>query len=308
MSGRPGPKSEADVLAFEAGRAEARSDELVTEEPLEVRLRAAHASNGTAELSFHGAPDLSRGRRTAAVTMRTPGADFELAAGFLYGEGVIRDREEIESIAYCEDPGVDDTRRFNIVNVDLRSPVLPDLEAMQRHFHTTSACGVCGKTSLDFLRFTAPAPIPAGNGLRPETLTGLPAKLRSAQGLFSATGGLHAAGVFDETGELLVVREDIGRHNAVDKVVGWAFLRARLPLSDCILMVSGRSSFEILQKAVMAGIPVVCAVSAPSTLAVSVAREFGITLIGFLREERFNVYTGLERLEGASRAESHPVR
>jgi FdhD protein len=231
--------------------------------------------------------------------MRTPGADFELAAGFLYGEGVVRDREEIESITYCDDHGVDETRRFNVVNVDLRSAVLPDLGALQRHFHTTSACGVCGKTSLDSLRFTAPAPISGGPELRAATLTGLPAKLRSAQGLFSATGGLHAAGLFDEAGNLLAAREDIGRHNAVDKIVGWALMGGRLPLSDCILMVSGRSSFEILQKAVMAGVPVVCAVSAPSTLAVSVAREFGVTLIGFLRDERFNVYAGSERFERA---------
>jgi FdhD protein len=286
-------------LVFEAGRPEARSDDLVTEEPLEIRLRAANAPDGNAALLFHGAPGPSRGRRTVAVTMRTPGADFELAAGFLYGEGVLHEREAIDSIAYCDDPGVDETRRFNIVNVDLRSEVLPDLDALQRHFHMTSACGVCGKTSLDALRFSAPAPIAAGPTLRAETLTGLPAKLRSAQGLFSATGGLHAAGLFTETGELLAVREDVGRHNAVDKLVGWAFLGGRLPLSACILMVSGRSSFEILQKAVMAGIPVVCAVSAPSTLAVSVAREFGVTLIGFLRNERFNVYTGSERLANA---------
>jgi FdhD protein len=238
--------------------------------------------------------------------MRTPGADFELAAGFLYGEGVIRDRDEIESIAHCDDPKVDDTRRFNIVNVDLKSEVLPDLDALQRHFHTTSACGVCGKTSLDSLRFTARAPIPAGPELRPETLTALPAKLRSAGTLL--VHGACAAGLFDATGELLAAREDIGRHNAVDKIVGWAFMAGRLPLSACILMVSGRTSFEILQKAVMAGIPVVCAVSAPSSLAVSVAREFGVTLIGFLRDERFNVYTGSERLESASRVEVRPAR
>jgi FdhD protein len=286
-------------LVFEAGRPVTRSDDLVTEEPLEVRLRAAAASNGNAGLSFHGSPRRSRPQRTVAITMRTPGADFELAAGFLYGEGVIKDREEIEFIAYCEDPAVDDARRFNTVNVDLRNEVLPDLDAMERHFHTTSACGVCGKTSLDSLRFTAPASIPLGPELRPDVLTGLPAKLRAAQQLFSTTGGLHAAGLFDESGHLLAVREDVGRHNAVDKLVGWAFLDGRLPLSACILMVSGRSSFEILQKAVMAGIPVVCAVSAPSTLAVSVAREFGVTLIGFLREERFNVYTGAERLLSA---------
>ena len=300
MSGRPESKSKADVLVFEAGRPEARSDDLVTEEPLEVRLRATKASSENATLSLHGAPLAPRGKRSVAVTMRTPGADFELAAGFLYGEGVIRNREEIESIAHCDDLAIDETQRFNIVNVDLRTAVLPDLDTLQRHFHTTSACGVCGKKNIDSLRFSAPAPIVAGQKIRADTLTGLPAKLRSAQGLFAATGGLHAAGLFDATGSLLAAREDIGRHNAVDKLVGWALLSGRLPLSDCILMVSGRTSFEILQKAVMAGVPVVCAVSAPSTLAVSVAREFGVTLIGFLRDERFNVYTGWERLECAS--------
>jgi len=186
-----------------------------------------------------------------------------------------------------------------VVNVKLRSAALPDLDALQRHFHMTSACGVCGKTSLDALRITRPATIAAGPAVDAEVLTSLPEKLRSGQGLFGATGGLHAAALFDARGRLLAVREDVGRHNAVDKVVGWAFLDGRLPLAEHILMVSGRTSFEILQKAVMAGVPVVCAVSAPSTLAVSVAREFGVTLIGFLRGERFNVYAGAERVKRA---------
>lgn len=284
MAGRCDAKSGTDILVFEGGRAEPREDDLATEEPLEIRLRAAG------------------GQRTVAVTMRTPGADAELAAGFLYGEGVLRDREDIRAIGPCDDPNVRGERRFNIVNVDLRAEVLPALDALERHFHTTSACGVCGKTSLDALRFTAPSKIPAGPVVDAGMLTALPGKLRSGQGLFAATGALHAAALFDASGTLLAVREDVGRHNAVDKLVGWAFLSGRLPLADHVLMVSGRSSFEILQKAVMAGAPVVCAVSAPSTLAVSVAREFGITLIGFLRGDRFNVYARPERVRGASLA------
>jgi FdhD protein len=298
MSARAGSKGEAEVLVFDAGRPQSRSDDLVTEEPLEIRLRAA-AAGGDETLAMHGSPAGAARQRTVAVTMRTPGADFELAAGFLFGEGVIREPAEIAGIAHCDDPGIDDARRANVVNVKLRSAALPDLDALQRHFHMTSACGVCGKTSLDALRITRPATIAAGPAVDAEVLTSLPEKLRSGQGLFGATGGLHAAALFDARGRLLAVREDVGRHNAVDKVVGWAFLDGRLPLAEHILMVSGRTSFEILQKAVMAGVPVVCAVSAPSTLAVSVAREFGVTLIGFLRGERFNVYAGAERVKRA---------
>jgi FdhD protein len=291
----------ADVLAVDANSMTQRPDALATEEPLEIRLRPARTANGGASLALHGTADGRRGHRTVAVTMRTPGADVELAAGFLYGEGVLRNSNEIETIAHCDDPGIDEARRANVVNVDLASSTLPDLDGLERHFHTTSACGVCGKTSLDALRFTAPAPISSGPTLDARLLTSLPQRLLASQGVFAATGGLHAAALFDADGNLLAVREDVGRHNAVDKLVGWAFLGGRLPFTDRILMVSGRSSFEILQKAVMAGVPVVCSVSAPSTLAVSVAREFGVTLIGFLRGERFNVYTGAERLAQPAR-------
>ena len=182
------------------------------------------------------------------------------------------------------------------MSVELRADALPDLQALERHFYTTSACGVCGKASLESLRIRGCPVIPPGPEVEPAVLRRLPEKLQAGQGIFAATGGLHAAALFDAEGTLLVVREDVGRHNAVDKLVGWALMGGRLPLSRHIVMVSGRSSFEILQKCLMAGVPIVCAVSAPSSLAVALAREFGITLVGFLRGDRFNVYTGLDRV------------
>jgi FdhD protein len=233
---------------------------------------------------------------TVAVTMRTPGADFELAAGFLAGEGVIGGREDVRRVTYCTDPDIDAEQQFNIVNVELDSQATPDLRPLERHFYTTSACGVCGKASLEALHLQGCAVVPKGPEISARVISSLPAKLRAGQRIFEATGGLHASGLFSASGELLCLREDVGRHNAVDKVVGWALLDGRRPLHDHVLMVSGRASFEILQKALAAGIPVVCAVSAPSSLAVSLATEFGITLIGFLRADRFNVYTGRERL------------
>jgi FdhD protein len=237
--------------------------------------------------------------------MRTPGNDFELAAGFLYGEGVIRGREEIQGIAHCADPDLDADRRHNIVEVVLRG-ALPDLGPLERHFYTTSACGVCGKASLESLRLRGVPRIREGQPqVAPELLSRLPERLQAAQGIFATTGGLHAAALFDAEGSLLAVREDVGRHNAVDKLVGWALMEGRLPLDRHVVMVSGRSSFEILQKCLMAGAPIVCAVSAPSSLAVALAQEFGITLIGFLRGDRFNVYAGLERVLAPAPAE-HP--
>lgn len=271
-----GSKTKAQVWVVENGKVRSRSDQLATEEPLEIRLVSP--------------------QKTVAVTMRTPGADFELAAGFLYSEGVVSKREDIERISYCVDPDVDGEQRYNIVNVKLREGLSVDLQPLERHFFTTSACGVCGKTSLEALRSRGCPVIAEGLQVPVEVIYSLPEQLRNAQRVFSSTGGLHAAALFDAEGQLLSVREDVGRHNALDKLVGSAVLGDELPLSNHIVMVSGRSSFEILQKCLTAGVPIVCAVSAPSSLAVALAREFGITLVGFLRGERFNVYAGRERL------------
>jgi FdhD protein len=296
MSVRPEAKSEARVWVVEPGRSESRQDQLATEEPLEIRLRASRIAGSRSSVPVFSRRGQRAGQRTVAITMRTPGSDFELAAGFLHGEAIIRSGEEVREIGHCTDADIDEDKRHNIVNVDLRNDSLPDLEALERHFYTTSACGVCGKATLESLRLRRRPVIEPGPAIEAVVLLSLPEKLRAGQGIFTDTGGLHAAGLFDEAGGLLAVREDVGRHNAVDKLVGWALLGGRLPLARHIVMVSGRSSFEILQKCLMAGVPIVCAVSAPSSLAVALAREFGITLIGFLRGERFNVYSGLERV------------
>jgi FdhD protein len=277
---RRGSKAKTRVRVVEDGVARVRPDTLATEEPMEIRLISGGA------------------RRTVAVTMRTPGSDFELAAGFLYGEGVISSPEEIQKISYCVDADVDAEQRYNIVNVELRGGHSFDPRPLERSFYTSSACGVCGKESLDQLELRGYPTLPSGPRLEPETIYSLPGKLREAQGLFEETGGLHAAALFDARGDLLALREDVGRHNATDKLVGWALLEGRLPLHDHLVMVSGRTSYEILQKCVAAGVPVVCAVSAPSSLAVDVARRFGVTLVGFLRGNRFNVYSASERVCG----------
>ena len=242
---------------------------------------------------------LNAGRETStvAVTMRTPGADFELAAGFLYGEGVVRSREEIRAIRYCLDGSVSADQQYNVVSVDLAREAVPDLHSLERHFYTSSACGVCGKASIDALQLRGYEPAPPGAVVADDVLFGLPEKLSSKQGVFAATGGLHAAALFTSDGSLVQLREDVGRHNALDKLIGWALLEDRLPLHDHVVLVSGRSSFEILQKCVAAGVSIVCSVSAPSSLAVDVAREFGLTLVGFLRGRRMNVYTGPERIQ-----------
>jgi FdhD protein len=279
---RPGSKTPVQVLTVEGGRTRWRSDQLATEEPLEMRLVAGEQ------------------RFTVAITMRTPGNDFELAAGFLFGEGVLGDQRGIRRITYCVDPGVDAQQRYNIVNVELRTAALPDVRHLERHFTTTSACGVCGKTSLEALT-TRGYPLPRGRlSLTPELLRSLPERLREAQGLFQSTGGLHAAALFDAAGQLVAVREDIGRHNAVDKLIGWALLEGRLPLDEHIVLLSGRASYELLQKSVAAGVPVVCAVSAPSSLAVAIARQFDQTLVGFLRGDRCNIYSGQQRLRSGA--------
>jgi FdhD protein len=276
MKDAPSSKTKSQVWVVENNAIHSRADYLVSEEPLEIRL--------------------INPQQTIAVTMRTPGSDFELAAGFLCGEGAIEKREDLEKISYCVDPNIDGKQRYNIVNVALKEGLQLNLPSLERHFFTTSACGVCGKASIESIKVRGCTVISNTRSLAPEIIYSLPDKLRSAQGIFTATGGLHAAALFDFQGQLLKLREDVGRHNALDKLIGSAFLANELPLDESIVMVSGRSSFEILQKCIVAGVPIVCAVSAPSSLAVSLAKEFGITLIGFLRGQRFNIYSGNERI------------
>jgi FdhD protein len=271
-----GGTTETRTWKVQEGHAEARADHLATEEPLEVRL------------AWEG------GERTVAVTMRTPGNDEELAAGFLFAEGVIDRRERIVGFRRPIESG--DTPEPNVVEVELSEAPAADLPSLERHFFSSSACGVCGKAGLQALQLRAPGRLPPGPEVDPAVLSGLPDRLREAQGIFEVTGGLHAAGLFDAAGRLIALREDVGRHNALDKLFGWAFLQGLLPLHGHLVLVSGRSSYEILQKCLMAGVPVVCAVSAPSSLAVELANRFGITLVGFLRGDRFNVYSGVDRL------------
>ena len=277
-------KTAARIWRMEPAGCEERLDQVATEEPLEIRL-------------------VQGGRtRTVAVTMRTPGEDAELALGFLFAESVLTHREQVHRAGPCLDPpGETKAGCANILEIELAAGVPePELAGLDRHFFSTSACGVCGKAGLDTLRLRVPGAILPGPAVSAEVIAALPVRLREAQGLFDVTGGLHAAALFDATGRLLAVREDVGRHNALDKLIGWAFSQDLLPLHDHVVMVSGRSSYEILQKCLMAGVPVICAVSAPSSLAVELAERFGITLVGFLRGDRFNVYSGIERIGGTS--------
>ncbi|MBL8924822.1 MAG: formate dehydrogenase accessory sulfurtransferase FdhD [Pseudonocardia sp.] len=264
------------VVRRAAGRpATSRPDALAVEEPMELRVDG----------------------RALAVTMRTPGHDVELAHGFLLTEGVIAGADDLVSARYCDSVDDTGTNTYNVLDVALAPGVAPPEVGVERNFYTTSSCGVCGKASLDAVRLRTRFP-PAVDPVRldADTLYGLPDALRSAQRIFDSTGGLHAAGLFTAAGSPLVVREDVGRHNAVDKVLGWALQHGHVPASECVLMVSGRASFELVQKAVMAGVPVIAAVSAPSSLAVELAAEAGMTLVGFLRGTSMNVYAGAERI------------
>ncbi|MFD3564250.1 formate dehydrogenase accessory sulfurtransferase FdhD [Streptomyces sp. NPDC058686] len=264
------------VLRIRDGQVSSRPDTLVAEEPLEIRL------NG----------------KPLAITMRTPGDDFALAAGFLVSEGVLGASDELQSIVYCAGALEDGSNTYNVVDVRTAPGlVLPDI-TLERNVYTTSSCGLCGKASLDAVRTTTRFAIDDTPPVRiePSLLASLPDRLREAQRVFDRTGGLHAAALFSEAGELLDIREDVGRHNAVDKIVGRALQNGTLPLSRAILLVSGRASFELAQKAVMAGIPVLAAVSAPSSLAVDLAAESGLTLVGFLRGPNMNVYAGEHRI------------
>lgn len=266
-------KKPVQVIRVKAGDSSvARRDYVITEEPLELRLLAGEE------------------KTSVAITMRTPGNDFELAAGFLFAEGVIGAKADFSSITYCVDRDVAEEQRYNIVNIMLNASSLPELPSLERHFFTTSACGVCGKASLDALEMRGLEPFETSLKLEPEIIITLPEKLRSAQSMFEQTGGLHAAALFSKQGELLALREDVGRHNALDKLIGWALLNEQLPLSDTILLVSGRASYELVQKALAAGIGLFVSVSAPSSLAVALAKRFNMTLIGFLRGDSFNLY------------------
>jgi FdhD protein len=286
VSGRTARRRVLRVMVPEAGHdgpgrvtAAARADLLAAEEPLGIRV------DGTA----------------LTMTMRTPGDDVELAAGFLVGEAIVRGRDDIAGLKVCDGTscghlGHTDDEIGNIVDVAL-APGAAVSAGARRNFMTTSACGVCGKTSIDDIRVLPQAPLSAdGTVFAPAVLASLPDRLGAAQRVFSATGGLHAAGLFSAGGEMLAVREDVGRHNAVDKIVGWALLQDKLPLAGCALLVSGRASFELVQKAVLAGIPLLAAVSAPSSLAADLAEESGLTLVGFLRGQSMNVYTGADRV------------
>ncbi len=262
--------------------AEPLEDALAVEEPLEIRLGHASGSRWTTH--------------SLAVTMRTPGADFELAAGFLFTEGVIRSCDDIARIAHAG-PARGHHRTQNIVRVDLQPGIAVDLKRLQRNFVTSSSCGVCGKASIEGLTLRGFAPLAPGvPRLAAASLAGLPDRLRAAQQVFHHTGGLHAAGLFSVDGALLAVREDVGRHNALDKLIGSQLLERSLPLSTSILVLSGRIGFELVQKALAAGIPILAAVGAPSSLAVETAREFDMTLAGFVRNRTFNVYSSAERL------------
>jgi FdhD protein len=267
------------VLAVENGTGRERSDRLAGEEPLEIR--AAGPGQDAVRV---------------AVTMRTPGNDFELAAGFLHTEGLVQSRLELSEIKYCTDVEVAD-QFYNVVTVHLRRPF--EAELVQRNFGMTSACGVCGKTSIDSIE-VASEPLPEGPVIAAAVIAELPERLRDDQRTFERTGGLHATGLFTPDGELTLIREDVGRHNALDKVIGNRLLEGATPLSGSLALVSGRASFELVQKAAVAGIPVLCAVGAPSSLAVDAARRLGMTLVGFVRDRRFNVYAGAERIKLAS--------
>ena len=262
------------VVAVHDGVRSERADTLATEEPMEIRAQGP-----------------GQDAVQVAVTMRTPGGDFELAAGFLFTEGLIGPND-VRRVAYCDDVD-DEAQRYNVITVSLERPFEED--RLHRNFFATSSCGVCGKAALEEIEVRC-APVPLGFTVSAEILVSLPDRLRAAQKVFDRTGGLHAAGLATADGRLLSVREDVGRHNAVDKVIGEQLLAGALPLAERVLQVSGRASFEIVQKAAVAGVPVVSAVSAPSSLAVEAGDRLGVTVVGFVRDGRCNVYTHPERV------------
>ncbi len=271
---------EHHVSRLKLGQRTEAEDVLAAEEPLEVRLLWQE----------HG----ETVRKNIAITMRTPGDDFELAAGFLHGEGIIHSLNDVADISYCTDEAED--QAFNIVSVTLSPGVVFDVSRIERNFYTTSSCGVCGKAALEAIEIQGCDALPAGYTVESDVICHLPESLRAAQSVFDRTGGLHAAGLFHRDGTLISLREDVGRHNALDKLIGQQLTDGKTPLDDRVLMLSGRASFELLQKALAARISVVAAVGAPSSLAVQLAESFNITLCGFVRADGFNVYCGGERV------------
>lgn len=270
------PSLAVEISKISGDQETSRPDIVAVEEPLEIQLASPTATNSAA--------------KSISVTMRTPGDDVELALGFLYTEGIVHSADDIAS---ANTVGEDQ----NTVRVELKPEVEFDLGSLQRHFYTTSSCGVCGKASVDALRVSGLQALPEdGPTLARSTIVSMPDTAREKQPLFAETGGLHAAALFDRNGEIIVLREDVGRHNAVDKVVGWLLLQGKLPAHDYSLLVSGRTSFELVQKALVARIPLLAAVGAPSSLAVELASEFHMTLIGFLRGKNFNIYAGPQRI------------
>ena len=267
------PVAPVQVVRHQGATTTSAADILVSEEPLEIRLG-------------HGPLD-DRHEMRLSVTMRTPGHDEELALGFLYTEGIITAPEQVLRVVPCEN--VKPEERGNVVRAELDPSVDVDTQRWQRNFYTTSSCGVCGKSSIDAVHATCSRPMASFAGMDPQLITALPDRMRAAQTVFEHTGGIHAAALFNTLGELLILREDVGRHNAVDKVIG-AALNGRISMDNTLLLVSGRAGFELVQKCVVAGIPAMAAVGAPSSLAVQLARSSGLLLIGFLRGDRYNVY------------------
>ncbi len=283
---------EVPVQRVAGGAARRQADLIAVEEPLEIRL------------AYHGAA--GRTLLPLSVTMRTPGHDVDLAAGFLFTEGIIRRFDDVDTIRHTGPTGGKQRNR-NVVTVALRRGVTFDAGRLRRHFYTTSSCGVCGKTSLEALELAASPALPADRpALTAAVVHRLPETLRAAQAVFERTGGLHAAALLDAEGRLLCTREDVGRHNALDKLVGAQLREGRLPLHDHLVLLSGRASFELAQKALMAEVPVLAAVGAPSSLAVELARRFGMTLLGFVRDGRFNVYSGAHRLRDLRQEDDGP--
>lgn len=274
--------SSVNITRINANQPEQTLDLLAVEEPMEIRL-----GFGPAEL---------REQKSVSVTMRTPGNDFELALGFLFTEGIIQNPKDIYKIHYCTELNTKENLE-NIVRVELKPELEIDLSNLQRNFYTTSSCGVCGKESIEAIKTNCPVQhMDVSVHINPQTITQLPDKLRAQQSVFEHTGGIHACALFDTEGNLLLLREDVGRHNALDKLIGAALNLPAIQPNKTVLLLSGRASFELLQKAAMAGIPIVCAVGAPSSLAVQTAQSFNITLVGFLRNQRFNIYSTPQRI------------